>query len=285
MKKPFDPLWKEVLWVLIWRACFCACVLIGYAYTLRPETSFLAVLGRIWSLLMVASAFFWRYLWRIDIWKRIAERRAEALANEEAGKRAEEQPVADSDALPLPVTIHLRWTPLAWVLIGFAVVGLMLFAGLAASDSQWWTVLPTCSVALLVLIALYYVVRTRPQKLIVSEQGISLRGQTMGWDEMRLFATYYRLLTMYTRVQLYELANEQQVIRWRASSGILLATQSSAGDSPEDVYRRLNQLIVARTGLPLLDLDIPLLPASLTQPLPKKREPAKTTPDFPPHPR
>ena len=107
----------------------------------------------------------------------------------------------------------------------------------------------------------------KEQSIEITELGIKTRfmrqERFMRWDEIRLFATYETEETYKNSVanlQIYELSNEQTILRWSHISATyaFLSVQSDLGKK-EDwnwLLGRVNTFVSHRTNLPLVDLGV-----------------------------
>jgi hypothetical protein len=105
------------------------------------------------------------------------------------------------------------------------------------------------------------------QSIEITEDGIKTRFlrrvRSLRWDEIRVFATYETQETYKnssTKLQIYEVANEQNVVRWSQQSASIsfLSVQSNLGEK-EDwnwLVGRVNAFVTEHTNLPLLNLGV-----------------------------
>lgn len=100
------------------------------------------------------------------------------------------------------------------------------------------------------------------QKIEVTEQGVRVRygGQKsfVGWEEVRLFAVYNTWgVPRWGSSLSYELSSATAIARWNWIRHPNFFSMSAAGVPPGEYQQQmyaLNELIAARTGLPLFDL-------------------------------
>ncbi len=108
-------------------------------------------------------------------------------------------------------------------------------------------------------------------RIEVTEEGLTTlyygSTHTIRWDEARTFATYKTydsrwfasFTNQYTRTkETYELSNERIIVRWSKQSYMAAFQRIEPALTPMEYARllqALNQLVAAKTGLPLYDLD------------------------------
>jgi hypothetical protein len=83
----------------------------------------------------------------------------------------------------------------------------------------------------------------------------------MGWQDVRLFSVYQglQLLKGVSRMQVYELASEQTVVRWSWSRSRFqsFTTEPRMSQEAFDAWmEHLHGYVEAQTNLPLMELDI-----------------------------
>lgn len=217
----------------------------------------LLLFGFVVSVLTVVRAYL----------RRIASRRVLALREPEH-LRAGQQPVPYTDVpRPASLRIRLKWSrAFAIAFIESLVIGLLLF-GVLFSWTRHWQVDVVVALVYALLMGLLLAPllhRVGEQRIDVSASGLTTRlggvESHINWDEARLFATYrpWQPLRTFSRTQMYELTSDHLVTRWRWPHGHFstLSTQPHMSrDEMENWAEDLQGLIVARTGLALMDLN------------------------------
>ncbi|GCE08290.1 hypothetical protein [Dictyobacter aurantiacus] len=207
----------------------------------------------------------------VSYWRRIEQRRFAAASGDHAWD-AIEQPTANPAALGLPVTIPMRThaTQNTWHLARIIVMMVIYFVVLSAlcawssdiliviSRNRFYDFLFACIFLFLLVALLFLWSRSKVSKpnVIVTEQGAQVGSSLVKWEEARLFAMYKNLNASGTT---YELSSVSDIVRWTVFPGsVEKSTEESShtapADEPSRQVRALNELVVARTGLPLSDL-------------------------------
>jgi hypothetical protein len=268
-----------VLWFIITGAFFV--FLIGMIVTtivLGPTSAtgllllshiyFYLFLFLLYCFSFVTTILQWRY------WKRIEKRRL-AAAQGDLSLLAAQQPSANPTALRLPYTLKLR--PGKATLLWLTVMTLA-FALVMAAWSTWlmndfpfispdrlhnFLVLFLVITAVMeILLLAIFLTPLGDQKIEVTEQGLRTRsaGQKafVRWEEARLFAVYNTWGVWRNGSSLtYELSSPTAIARWiwiqHPNSFSLNPVGVPSGEYQQQM-QALNELIVARTGLPLFDL-------------------------------
>lgn len=247
--------------------------LISSASSHRGMASFYALLILCYIPLFVSIILQYRY------WKRIERRRFAAVGGNRS-LLAVEQPRANPMALQLPYTIALRFSRLALLLlIGMLLVlTLVISADLTLFDDNFlffssdrfhnFLVIFAVTIALLMIIlVILFLTTMRRQKVTVTEQGVSVRygGQKgmVRWEEARLFAMYNTWGAQKSGASItHELSSATDIVRWAwvLQPDCLRMSMRMVPTVPLDEYNRqmqaLHTFIVARTGLPLCDLQV-----------------------------
>jgi hypothetical protein len=207
---------------------------------------------------------------QIIFYKRL-ERRRQAAARGDHSLLATEQPVLDTTALPLPITIgqRLRWSTLLissgviWLVILITASAFIVF--LLPSLPDYQSLIPgivfivlgaSAIMALLIegpILAVFYI-KAREQ-ITVTEHGLIRVGvlrkvHSVSWEEARLFAINGVYGSMkYPQPILYELSSARDVVRWGWMRGnsmrVVFFAQPTV--SAEEYERQMQ-------GLPLYDL-------------------------------
>ena len=250
-------------------------VLLNLTSTL--STSF-RVLSLIVPFLVLFSFFSFIQLGRY--WKHYEQRRIRT-AQGDLSLLAEEQPIPNAAALPLPFTIQFPVTSERILSLGgramlvglvvavaFCIPFVVLALALRASRPGTLLFVEAGFVIMIMFLfaiaAMIGVARTR-QVVEVTEQGMTARHfgreiHGVAWDEARLFAI--ESLSSLNRPWLpsmYQLASDNDVVRWQRM-GRLDGRRTSTGatgisyEEYEWQMRALLSLVVAKTGLPLYDL-------------------------------
>lgn len=217
-----------------------------------------------------------------NYWKRLEQRR-QAAARGDQRLLADEQPVADAHAYPLPLTIRQRPRMASFaILVACTLVSCLVGGGIAilfltrmqpsphhTSLSPLFTfvfigifALLGLAMALVVPIVLYTKVR---QQITLTEDGLiqvglSPKVRSIPWSEARLLA----ILSIYGAKKypspaLFELSSGNEIIRWnwlRKNSMSMWYFANSRADAAEyeRQMRSALSIIAAKTGLPLYDL-------------------------------
>ena len=207
------------------------------------------------------------------VWRKQDQRRQQAV-NGDQNLIAEQQPIQETAALTLPLTITQRtakgWTTIfiiAVILLAMPFIGLAI--GFASTGTAFLLIL-----ILLAFISVFFafylaapVIRGY-QTLKVDERGISVRvgfGRVhrIEWEEAKLFAIsavykqpYGITSEMRQFPTYYELSTEREVVRWRwVRTRNFIAVEPSL---PVAEYDRQMQgllaLIAVKTGLTLYDV-------------------------------
>ena len=277
MLKRVDPIWKRLRVDRFWAVLFIVYTVLylGYALWARYFGSSKDA-GLVWIYLF--NILFWgsyaiRHFQKEKYWKRIGERRLEAI-NDRHRFLATNQPPKDESALTLPLTLRLRWNRTILITIGglvfvpvllFCVFGvLMLLQHDQSSDLLIVIAVFVLSLAIVGIILYLTYFRGMASFIEINDLGIRTRymqqERFLRWDEIRIFAGYGAQGTKKSAiVQTYEVSNEHSVVRWSQQmlTNPLLFLESS-GAKKEDwnwVIGRVNSIVASRTNLPLLDLS------------------------------
>ncbi|MEO6888348.1 MAG: hypothetical protein ABI456_04290 [Ktedonobacteraceae bacterium] len=221
------------------------------------------------SLSFVTTFLQYRY------WKRIEQRRM-AAAGRDPSTFAAEQPIANPLALQLPFTITLRAGKVGMVvffgiMLGFSLVFAAYTAWLTdmllfVSADRLYAFLGMFTLSVVFSAVLFLVIFLTPlgnQKIEVTEQGVStFFGSQKGmvrWEEARLFAMYNAWGARKNGyVVSYELSSATHIARWsrpmRQGSLRMRMVPAMSFTDYSSRMQALNELIVARTRLPLCDL-------------------------------
>lgn len=261
--------------ILLWAILICGVVgfILGVAQAIQKGLggfSFAYAMAQPISILMTAM---WMSMYLLWVWPRSV--RQLRLRNAAKGfslpgetvvvPLVEPQPIADDEALSLPITIRIqpRWrmhipTYSGIFLVFIALVVVIWNSGDPVGPGLTFAVGGFGTILCAGIVAVFAV--SSSSSLMVSEEGVSLRQsgftQRVAWDQSRLFA----LIGGSQRnpaVLVYELGGTRNVVRW---SHQLRRTwyALSEPELPFEVYdqqmRALLQLIAARTKLPLYDV-------------------------------
>lgn len=218
--------------------------------------------------LCVTTFLQWRY------WKRIEKLRFAAAAGDRS-LLAVEQPRPNPEALSLPCTIKIRPGTRGILLsIGAMLVITLVFSVASAwlSDSLLFispdrfhiflVAFAAMGVVILVLLPVLFLSPAAQQKTEVTEQGLCTRfGSQKGilkWEDARLFAMYDSLGIQKNSSIVFELSSAKDIARWTWILRPNRLHTNLVPTIPFDEYQAqmqaLNSLIVAHTGLPLIDL-------------------------------
>lgn len=214
--------------------------------------------------------------------KHVEERRQRAIAGD-ASLLANPQPIPDERALPLPTILTQRVNKKALLIVVAFVVFVMLvaaFAGFLAGLSDHpatghghpitnptplfiaigGILAGTLVVGIILFFFFWWFYNTLARREItIDEQGITTNyyGQkiTMQWNEARSFAIWgikkQPLLS-------FELVGDQSVIRWQIPAKVKKTPLVYTTNVPSEEYyaklAALQQVVMAKTGLPLYDL-------------------------------
>ncbi|GCE31583.1 hypothetical protein KDA_70670 [Dictyobacter alpinus] len=204
-------------------------------------------------------------------WLRVGERRLYALHNEVP---IQEQIVKDPATPPaaLPFVVALDWKRNMLITIGvvttifIVVVVAMLFSPATSDQSIFIAILFSAIIffwVVMILLSLAYQAYFLRQRIEVSEEGITtrFRGQEyhIRWQDARIFAQYSSG-TMGQYKQIFELSNEQVIVRWSQGNFVgnfLLKTRSNTTGKQDYnwLIGRVNALVAENTNLPLISLD------------------------------
>ena len=264
---------------ILYLACVSPIALLAVANYLFSGPSLLFWLELIAALILISLAIFSTTL-QGRLWKRFEQRRNRA-AQGDLSLLAEDQPIPNAAALPLPFTIQSPVTGERILTLGgrAMLVGLVVAAAfcipfvvlaLALRASKPGTLLfveagfVIMIMFLFAMAAMIGVARTR-QVVEVTEQGMTARhfGEKIpivAWDEARLFAIEgFSSLDRPWLSSMYQLASDNDVVRWQRMGRIdgRRTFTGDAGISYEEYERQmaaLPGLVAAKTGLALYDL-------------------------------
>lgn len=248
-----------------------AAIVAGPTSAASPMRSFVPLalfMFLLYSFSSISTIFQWRY------WTRIEKRRFAAVAGD-LSLLATEQPVANATALRLPYTLKLRPSNSTILLfIGMSVVFAFVLAALLiwpANASPFTSLggfhlflvffIVIAAVIIITMLAIF-LSPLGTQKIQVTEQGVRVRygaqKSFVRWEEARLFAVYNTWGVPRKGWSLtYELSSATAIARWNWIRHPNFFSISAAGVPPGEYQQQmyaLNELIVARTGLPLFDL-------------------------------
>lgn len=173
------------------------------------------------------------------------------------------QPVGDMEALPLPFRllrkqnrIFIVFFGVLWLLMAFLIFMMFLLIVSAQSRVSPLSIVGFGYALFLSIINFWTQWRAYPQWLELTEEGVRARynGKEtfMRWNEAKVFACY----STGTVAIWYELSNEETLVRWTASipSIIKTVTTPEIKCSNDELLRKIASVVVAKTGLSLLDL-------------------------------
>lgn len=154
------------------------------------------------------------------------------------------------------------------VVIGGFIAGILSYGGNKPLHLQILLIVMGCSIGAIVLILLlYFFIRRRylTQMIDITEEGITTRYQSqqrnIRWDEVRVFGRYLKQGWGNAAGGLtYELSNDQTVVRWSQRPNALGIVVKSSQPEYDDYNWLVGQIIylaMARTGLPLINLENP----------------------------
>ncbi len=253
----------------------CAVIFIGLWLIFRSDDNSL------FSLLLNPFPFIFALIIPQIIFYKRLERRRQAAVRGDHSLLATEQPVLDTTALPLPITIgqRLRWSTLLissgviWLTILIVISAFIVFLLPSLPDYQSlipgivFIVLGASAIMTLLIegpiLAVFYI-KAREQ-ITVTEHGLIKVGvlrkvHSVSWEEARLFAIDGIYGSMkYPHPILYELSSARDIVRWgwmrRSNRRVLFIAQpTGSAEEYERQMQGLLSLIAARTGLPLYDL-------------------------------
>lgn len=228
--------------------------------------SFLLVIGVIMLVCMLFGLGFMRLAQRY--WKRIGQLRSEALRQPERF-RARVQPVPYME-LPQPASIRIHTNRLVMMPLMFIEAFVLWFLSFALlyglEGSRLFVTLITTVLASLVFSLFFtpFIEKTQERRIEVTPTGITSRfggvDSQMRWQDVRLFSVYrgVQLLKGFSRVQIYELASEQTVVRLpRLYPRFQMFTTEPPMSRPAfDAWmEHLNGYIEVQTHLSLMELD------------------------------
>jgi hypothetical protein len=273
--KATDPVWKRLRFDRIWKLLFLAYILIYLIFSAenfwRTEGAF-AIFVIFFLSFGIVGGTINQFRWE-RYWKRIGQRRLEALRDPQPFV-VSNQPWPATNALPLPVTIRLRWSRLILVVAVALIIiifGLILLAILLTSlhRGNILEALAISGVIVLImlifaLLAYFLSMRYQTQEIELTAGGLRTRymghERKLRWDEARIFAMYdAQGIKKSAFARTYELSNEQTVVRWGQPvfANPFLVVQSSV-QKREDFHwlvEQINALVAAHSGLSLLDFS------------------------------
>jgi hypothetical protein len=229
--------------------------------------NFLLILG---ILLLVLTLIFLGII-RISrsYWKRIGQLRPEALQQPERF-RARIQPTPFKE-LPQPASlrIHTRRIMLVPLIFIESFVFWFLFCAILfglAGNRLFITLIISLLAGLLMSMFLTPVVeKANERRIEVTPDGLTSRfggaDSQMSWQDARLFSVYQglQLLKGASRIQVYELASEQTVVRWvwSRSRFQIFTTEPRMSQEAFDAWmEHLHGYVEAQTNVPLIELDL-----------------------------
>lgn len=277
-----DPVWRALAFSYAWNVYF---VLFALIYLLlgfyQHRIAFPSFLFFYWLVIGLLNVFpFLGIGLNVRLWHEALGRRVKALMDTEGlVAREYEQPRTNEEALPQSATFALQPSSLAlgvFIVAYLAICAFILVLIFAHTGMSWSDIAQVLGtiiglVVFFTLLIYFGSIYMRQQSIQVTEEGVTTRfwGQkrTLRWEDARTFATYrvqgVKLVT--TQVtsnigNIYELASEQIVVRWASLPAFpgswLLASRSSFEEKDwNKLVSCLNQVVAARTLLPLLDLS------------------------------
>ncbi len=264
---------------ILYLACVSLMALLVVAIYLTSGPTLLFWFELIAVLILIPSAIFSTTL-QGRVWNRFEQRRTRA-AQGDLSLLAEDQPIPNAAALPLPFTIQFPVTSerilslggramLVGLVVAVAVsIPLVVFT-LALRAFRTGTLLfGEAGVVIMIMFlfamaAMIGVARTR-QVVEVTEQGMTTRHfgkeiHGVAWDEARLFAIEgFSRLNRPWLPSMYQLASNNDVVRWQRVGRLdgRRTFTGATGISYEEHERQiasLLSLVAAKTGLALYDL-------------------------------
>jgi hypothetical protein len=262
---------------IVYLVCVSSIALLAVATYLISGPSFQFWPELIAALILIPLAIFSTTL-QGRLWNRYEQRRIRA-AQGDLSLLAEDQPIPNAAALPLPFITQSPITGERILSIGGRVMLVVLVVAVAVSiplvffalrASRPGTLLfVVASVVIMItflfaMAAMIGVARTR-QVVEVTEQGMTARHfgkeiHGVAWDEARLFAIEgFSRLNRPWLPSMYQLASNNDVVRWQRVGRLdgRRTFTGATGISYEEYewqMRALLSLVVAKTGLPLYDL-------------------------------
>jgi hypothetical protein len=262
---------------ILYLACVSPIALLAVATYLISGPSFLFWFEFIAALILIPLAIFSTTL-QGRLWKRFEQRRNRAAAGDQS-LLAEEQPIPNAAALPLPFTIQSPVTSerilslggrvMLVVLVVAVVVSILLviFALRAFPPNPLLFVVASVVIMIMFLFAMAAMIgvaRTR-QVVEVTEQGMTTRHfgkeiHGVAWDEARLFAIEgLSRLNRPWLPSMYQLASDNDVVRWQRVGRLddRRTFTGATGISYEEYERQMRallSLVAVKTGLLLYDL-------------------------------
>ncbi|GER90451.1 hypothetical protein KDW_46130 [Dictyobacter vulcani] len=266
---------KIMFTVLLVMFFFIASVIV-FGYLTSPLTmdSFLQFLdsgSEFISFFLMYPLIYLNTVTQLFYWRWIEQRRYAAVMRPDLWSVAE-QPIENPTALSLPYTIispllkRPRLRDYAMMVLVILMLALILAPGSSHTLTPWldrWhgflaafaaIVFIFGGLIILILILNRYT-RLGRAKIVVAEQGVTMGKTQIYWWEAQLFAIYqtYNGKRPETSIT-YELSSATDILRWTT----VWRAADVQPDSAEVEYTRqlqtLSQMIVARTGLPLVDL-------------------------------
>ncbi|GCE08398.1 hypothetical protein [Dictyobacter aurantiacus] len=224
------------------------------------------------AIMMLLGVFWilWLFLVVRRYWLQINVRRTRSKL-EPARYQLPQQPRAVS-APPQPgrLGLHVNGGFLFGVTSGMSFIVLLVLTEIILRQTGLYLLI---TVGIALFVALFSAVFTvalrgkRQQRRIeVSSNGITSRAgvleSQMGWQEARRFLRYraLRIFPGRAKTEIYELVGDNTVVRWNWQHNRLRFVYTDPKMSPDEYDRWMEQLIgyvIERTGLPLLDLDLP----------------------------
>jgi uncharacterized membrane protein len=264
---------------ILYLACVSPIALLAVATYQISGPSFLFWLELIAALVLIPLAIFSTTL-QGRVWKRFEQRRNRAAQGDQS-LLAEDQPIPNAAALPLPFTIQSPVTSERMLSLGgramlvglvvavaFCIPFVVLDLGLRAFRPGTLLFVEAGFVIMIMFLfamaAMIRAARTR-QVVEVTEQGMTTRHfgkeiHGVAWDEARLFAIEgFSSLNRPWLPSMYQLASDNDVVRWQRMGRLdgRRTFTGAAGISYEEYewqMRALLSLVAAKTGLALYDL-------------------------------
>jgi hypothetical protein len=224
------------------------------------------------GILIVAGVgiSLWLYLVGRRYWQRLRPRRSLSQQDPTSFHASIQPTPIDTPPQPGKLTIQVKRSYLFSFTFGsFTIIVFLLLEAIFRKTDGSLLIIILVSLVLSLFSSLFGVVSTskRNRRLIeIGPNGITSRINIMeshiSWPDVRRFTRYrgLRLSPGRAKLQIYELAGDHTVVRWHWLHTQLRFVTTDPPMTPDEYEHWMTQVtgyVIARTGLPLLDLDDP----------------------------
>jgi hypothetical protein len=271
--KSIDPIWKILQITRILCVIWLIAILI-FLYFVVKDQGIHAYVFIIFALIYGIFPAFLQFTQERH-WNSIAQRRSQALYHPEALLTSVlSKPTSDESKLKLPLHIQLRRSSKMMVLMVSLLISIVIagiiFGALSSGSNKplhlgpLLIALGSIIAVLLIVGVFFFFIQARyfTQTFDITAEGITTRylnqQRSIRWNEVRIFARYTpRGWNAAALGNIYELANDQTVVRWaqRPNVGTVVKSSQPEYDDFNWLGGQITTLVMARSGQPLLNLD------------------------------